>query len=735
MAIIYQEESKQFHLFNDQVSFIFHILPDGQIGNLYHGKRINDRDDFTYLWRGKERSLAVYWEKNDYFYSRQYTKSEYPNFGTGDFHYPAFEIEQENGSKISCFRYNSHNIFLGKKKLRGLPATYIELPEEAETLEIELVDKITGMKMVLSYSIFRDFPVLTKSVRFNNEGNKSVILNRALSACMDFPDSRYEMLSLTGAWARERHIKKHKLHHGVQQICSMRGASSAEYNPFIALKRPEATEDLGEVWGFSLVYSGNHMEQVEVDTDGMTRVLIGIHPDTFSWKLVPTEEFQTPETVIIYSNEGLNGMSRTFHKLYRTRLVRGYWRDKVRPILINNWEATEMEFTQDKIIQIAQAAKELGIELFVLDDGWFGNRENDKKGLGDWYVKNFDKLPEGISGLAKRIENIGLKFGLWFEPEMVNMDSDLYRKHPEWLICTPEREPSPGRNQYVLDFTNQEVRNYIFILMEKVLEDSHISYVKWDMNRYITECYSNSSAYDEQGKVYHNYILGVYDLYEKLIQRFPKILFESCASGGARFDPGMLYYAPQGWVSDDTDAIERLMIQYGTSIVYPISSLGAHVSAVPNIQVGRITSMETRGNVAMFGTFGYELDLEQLDENERKIIKKQITFFKEQRELIQSGEFYRLVNPFEANMAAWMVVDGERKKALVGVYKILNVPNHSYEFLCLKGLDPQKKYRINGIPNIHYGDELMYIGIPIDNSAFGFEGKDFSSVLLYIEEY
>lgn len=375
----------------------------------------------------------------------------------------------------------------------------------------------------------------------------------------------------------------------------MRGASSAEHNPFLALKRATATEDLGEVFGFSLVYSGNHLDQVEVDTNDITRIQLGIHPDTFEWNMGPGEEFQTPEAVMVYSDRGMNRMSQVYHRLYGTRLVRGYWRDRARPILINNWEATEMNFTEESVLKIASAGKELGIELFVLDDGWFGGRENDSIGLGDWYVTNYNKLPGGITGLSEKVEALGMTFGLWFEPEMVNKGTDIYKKHPEWIICAPGRKASPSRNQYVLDFANAEVVDYIYGLMDKVLSEASISYVKWDMNRYITECYSNSLTAQDQGKVFHKYILGIYDLYERLTNRFPEILFESCSSGGGRFDPGMLYYAPQAWTSDNTDAMERIKIQYGTSMVYPVSAMGAYVSAVPNQQIGRITPIETRG--------------------------------------------------------------------------------------------------------------------------------------------
>ena len=467
----------------------------------------------------------------------------------------------------------------------------------------------------------------------------------------------------------------------------------------------------------------------------MARVQLGIHPEGFDWKLSAQETFQSPEAVIVYSTEGLNGMSQVYHKLYRTRLVRGYWRDRPRPLLINNWEATGVDFTEDSILEIAHAGQQLGLELFVLDDGWFGARKDDKSGLGDWYVTDFEKLPDGIEGLAEKIEKMGMKFGLWFELEMVNKDSDLYRKHPDWILCAPGRTPSPSRNQYVLDFSRPEVVDYVYDLIEKLLSGAAISYIKWDMNRYITECYSNEKSPEEQGKVYHQYILGVYRLYERLIEKFPKILFESCSSGGARFDPGMLYYAPQTWTSDDTDAMERIKIQYGTSYVYPLSSMGAHVSEIPNQQVGRSTPLNTRANVAMFGTFGYELDLNQLTEDEKKCVREQVAFVKKHRLLIQHGTFYRLLSPFKGNESAWMVVSEDKKEALVGYYRLLAQPNEAWKRLYLKGLDAEKQYRIEGKNQIKYGgDELMYTGMVIEKKTLCPSGTDYSSEVFYLQE-
>lgn len=735
MAIIYSEQSRELHLYNDQISYLIQILENGELGNLYYGKRIRHRDDFSHLLEGGLRSLAVYTRKDDYFFSPQYTRMEYPCSGTGDFREPAFELRQENGSRISCLKYRSHRIFAGKPGLEGLPATYVEEEDEAETVEIWMTDELLKLDCILSYTIFRDYPAIARSVRFVNRGTETVTLERVLSASVDLPDSDYEMISLTGAWARERQVKERRLQHGVQGTGSRCGCSSAEFNPFLALKRPGMGENVESVYGFSLVYSGNHLEQVCVDTCGMARVQIGIHPEGFSWNLGNGESFQSPEAVMVYSDRGLNGMSQTFHKLYRTRLARGYWRDLPRPVLINNWEATGAAFTEEAVLRIAKAGKDLGMELFVLDDGWFGGREDDKRGLGDWYVTNHEKLPEGIGGLAKKVKALGMDFGLWFEPEMVNMDSDLYRAHPDWILCAPGRTPSPSRNQYVLDFSRSEVVDYLYDAMEKILSEADISYVKWDMNRYITECYSAKADAGEQGKILHRYILGVYRLYERLLRRFPKVLFESCASGGARFDPGMLYYAPQTWTSDDTDAMERIRIQYGTSFVYPLSSMGAHVSEVPNQQVGRITSLSTRANVAMFGNFGYELDLDRLSYEEKEEIKSQVVFAKEHRTLIQQGIFYRLKSPFEGNESAWMVVSEDKSRALAGYYRMAGVPNGPWLRLYLKGLDEKKIYMLNEDPGrIYRGDELMNAGLVIKKEELSAGGGDYSSCLYELRE-
>ena len=711
MAIIFHKQSKCFHLYNNEVSYIMRIMENGQLENLYYGKKIHDKEDFAYFHDEAMRSQMSVCIPEPGLLSMQYTRQEYPSYGTGDYRSPAVTIAQENGSRIIDFKYAGHEIYSGKKEILPLPATYVEGKEEAETLEVTLHDNVMDTDLILSYTIYEAYPVITRNTKFVHKGKEKIVLERAMSASVEFLDMDYEMVQLSGGWSRERYVKNRKLEMGIQSIQSLNGTCcGAEHNPFLALKRPHTTESQGEVYGFSLVYSGNYLGQVEVSTFDMTRVMMGINPEDFSWELKSGESFQTPEVVMVYSDKGLNKMSQTYHRLYRKRLMHGEWRDKARPILLNNWEATYFDFNEVKILTIAKKAKEAGVELFVLDDGWFGARNDDYRGLGDWYV-NLEKLPDGISGLSKKVEELGLKFGLWVELEMVNKDSDLYRAHPYWIISAPNRFESHARHQNVLDFSRKEVVDYIYEMIAKVIRESSISYIKWDMNRYMSEPYSKGSAPCEQGKVMHKYILGVYDLYTRLTTEFPHILFESCASGGGRFDPGMLYYAPQGWTSDDSDAIERLKIQYGTSMCYPISSIGSHVSVIPNHQVFRNTPLHTRANVAYFGTFGYELDLNKLSDSEIEEVKAQILFMKKYRQMLQFGTFYRLKSPFEGNETIWMVVNEEKTAALVGYYRVLNGVNMPYSRIKLQGLDPNKLYDNILAKTEHYGDELMNLGL------------------------
>lgn len=718
MPIIYNEKTREFHLYNQEISYIIKILDNDQPGQLYYGKRLTHREDFSHLFEYAMRDMSPYAFEENSTFSLENIKQEYPTFGCGDMRFPAYEIERENGSHVVEFVYKEHKIYNGKPKLEGLPATYVESDDEAQTLELVLEDTSINTRIVLLYTIYEAFPVIARSVRFECDSDEKITLLSAMSACVDLPDKDYEMIDLAGVWARERHVRRHKLDYGIQSIYSMRGCSSYQFNPFLALARENADEFQGQVYGFSLVYSGNFLAQTEVDNYDTARVLMGIHPNGFKWTLGKGESFQTPEMVMVYSEAGLNGMSQTFHKLYRTRLARGTWRDKVRPILINSWEAFYFDFDAPKLLGLADVAADLGMELFVLDDGWFGKRDDSTSSLGDWYP-NEEKLKGTLKELAEKINAKGLKFGLWIEPEMTNKDSDLYRAHPDWILAEQGKRICHSRTQYVLDFSKKEVREYIGDMLENLLAEVPVSYIKWDMNRTFSEVFSNGNDREYQGKVCHKYILGVYELYERLTSRFPHVLFESCASGGARFDPGMLYYAPQGWTSDDTDAIERLKIQYGTSMVYPVSCMGSHVSASPNHQTNRVTPLETRADVAYFGTFGYELDLLKLGEEDKAEIRRQIAFMKKKRDLIQKGTFYRLKSPFEGNETAWMIVSEDQKKALVGYYRVMQPVNVGFKRLKLKGLKEDTCYKVSGYAYDCYGDELMQVGMILSDSASG----------------
>ena len=739
MPIHYHENTRTFHLFNASVSYIFTILENGTPGSLYYGARLTDKDDYSELLEMKRRANAPCTYEGNLLFSLEHLKQEYPLYGHGDLRYPACSMRRENGSHIFEFRYISHVIYSGKHGINGLPAIWCSTTDEMESLEVELEDANSGTRLTLYYTICSDLPVIARHTRITQAGASAVTIERVMSCNVDLIDDAWEMVQLNGAWSRERHVTTMPLRPGIQSVYSMRGHSSAQFNPFLALKRKECTETQGECMGFTLLYSGSFLAGVEVDNYHVSRVQIGIHPDCFEWTLQQGESFETPEAVYVYSEDGLNGMSQAFHTLFNRHLVRGKYRMKERTILINNWEATYFDFDEEKIVRIAETAAQAGIELFVLDDGWFGNRNDDHRGLGDWYV-NLQKLPHGISGLSQRIHSLGMQFGLWIEPEMVNRDSNLYRTHPEWVMVDPDYVPCHGRNQYVLDFSRKEVVDYIFKCLDQVLDGADVNYIKWDMNRTMSEVYSRSHSSLQQGRVMHEYILGVYDLYERLIQKYPDILFESCASGGGRFDAGMLYYAPQAWTSDNSDAVERLKIQYGTSYVYPPSCMGAHVSAVPNHQVFRNTPFNTRANTAFYGAFGYELDLSKLTEDELEQVRQQVTFMKKYRSVFQYGTFYRLSSPFESNETVWMSVSQDQKTAIVGYYRVLNEVNVGYRRIRLKGLNPDEQYRISMDGRWIEGRELMKAGLVTSDYTSGENGEiyngsngDFISRLYVLE--
>ncbi|MDR6553107.1 alpha-galactosidase [Paenibacillus qinlingensis] len=716
MGIVYDSISQTFHLQGKSSSYIMQLINSKYIAHVHWGRRVRGSNPGGLLVRRRRCSFSPSTDPDDLTLSLDTLPQEFPGYGASDFRVPAYQVQMEDGTTVSELVYESHRIYAGKSPLTGMPSTYVEDENEAESLDIVLADSVIGLKVILTYTVFRDLDVITRSVQFLNVGNRSMKLLRALSFGIDMPSSDFDMLHLSGTWARERHIERRPLVTGGSVIESRRGSSSHSLNPFVALLSKQADEDHSEVYGFSLVYSGSFVAQAEVDPYGTTRVVMGINSFDFSWLLEPGQTFQTPEAVLVYSAEGLGGMSRTYHKLYRTRLCRGHFRDRHRPILINNWEATYFNFNADKIEELARVGKELGLELLVLDDGWFGKRDNDKSSLGDWFVDR-NKLPQGMPDLVNRVNQQGLEFGLWFEPEMVSPDSDLYRAHPDWCLHVPGRRRTEARQQLVLDYSRQDVRDYIVKVITDILASSPITYVKWDMNRNMTEIGSAQLPPERQRETSHRYILGLYEVMERITSAFPNVLFESCSGGGGRFDPGMLYYMPQTWTSDNTDAVERLKIQYGTSLVYPISSMGAHVSAVPNHQVHRTTPLDMRGHVAMSGNFGYELDLTAFGEADKEAVKGQVVLYKQLRHLIQFGEFYRLFSPFEQTTAAWMFVSEDKKEALVAFFQVLSEPNAPLRKMRLKGLAPESNYLLYDAGNqdecveIFGGDELMHVGL------------------------
>ena len=721
MAIVYDASSKTFNLSTSKTSYVLKVLDSNHVAHVYWGKKIKAKN-LDYVLRSKNLGSFLTNTDNIDDFMLEMTPQEYPGYGSTDLRTPAVELQFSDGTSATDFRYESHHIYSGKNKLNDLPATYVEDENEAMTLELTLVDSLKNVKLILSYSVFEEFDAITRSVKIINESNEDVNINRVLSANVDFRDSDYELLQLSGAWARERHIIRKEIRSGSQSIESRRGSSSHAQNPFMALVRKDTTEQHGEVYGFSLVYSGNFLANIEVDMYENARAQIGINPFDFTWLLKSKEEFIAPEAVLVYSNEGLTGMSHIYNCLYGKRLCKGKYRDEVRPILINNWEATYFDFNETKIKEIAREATNLGMELFVLDDGWFGKRDDDNSSLGDWFV-NEEKLKGGLNKLATEINEMGLQFGLWFEPEMVSPISELYKEHPDWCIHIPGRNRSEARRQLILDYSREDVCNYIIEKISEVLSSAPISYVKWDMNRNMSEIGSAKLPANRQREVAHRYILGLYKVLEEITTRFPDVLFESCSGGGGRFDPGMLYYMPQTWTSDNTDAIERLKIQFGTSMVYPNASIGCHVSAVPNHQVDRITPIETRGVVAMSGNFGYELDITKLPESEKEIIKEQVKLYKEIRETIQFGKCYRLSSPFENNDIAWMFISKDCEEIIVSFVRTLAKPNSKFISLKLVGLDESSKYEILGENIIVGGDELMNIGLNVPELKGDYQAK------------
>lgn len=707
MSIVYMEKEKSFVLQAKEATYILRIRKDKYIEHVYYGSKI-EKPVISQMVRNKERASFNANPDSDGTFSLDTMLAEYPAYGNTDLRNPAYQVKLDNGTRITDLAYESYEIVKGKEKLKGFPSLTGN-EDQVKTLHITLVDSLINLKVVLSYSVFNEENVIARSVRFINQGNSDLSILRALSMAIDFDHCNFDMLSLSGSWARERHVVRRAIVHGTQSIESRRGASGHAENPFIALMDKDANENRGEVYGFSLVYSGNFLASVDVDQYDTSRVVMGINPFDFSWKLESGEEFITPEVVMVYSNAGIGQMSRTYHRIYRNNLMKSKYKNIERPIVINNWEATYFNFNEEKIKEIAKQGSELGMEMMVLDDGWFGKRDSDNSSLGDWFVDKA-KLPNGLHSLAEAVKSYGMKFGLWFEPEMISPNSDLYRAHPDWCLHVPDRHRSLGRNQLILDYSREDVREAILKMLTDILSSADISYVKWDMNRNMSEIGSALLEKSRQQETAHRYILGVYEVMDIITDRFPNVLFESCSGGGGRFDPGILYYMPQNWTSDDTDGVERLKIQHGTSLVYPTSAMTAHVSAVPNHQTGRVTSMDFRHHVAMSGNFGYELDVSKFNDDERAYIKKQVDLYKSIRKVIQFGDLYRLESPFEGNDTSLIYVSEDKKEAVVFLYRVLSIPNAPLGRTKLMGLNPSYNYKIDD-ETIISGDQLLSYGI------------------------
>lgn len=742
MEIKYIEEACLFKIDTESTSYVIGIVDkEGFVGHAYYGEILPD-EDVSYLMRIFEGPYTPETNERDRLSFYDCFPFEYPTHGIGDFRESALRIEDENGNYSNKLTYKSHEIFRGKKNLKGMPATWGS-EEDSMTLQLTLEDREAGIEAVLSYSIFEGIDAITRSAEIINKSGKTVYVTKAASASLDMDNHEFDKINLYGTWARERHINRVPVSYGVQGMYSKRGEPGHQEHPFTCLLEKNATQNAGEVYGIDLIYSGNFRTLTDRNQFDSVRLMTGINPEDFKWVLNDGESFQTPEAVLAYSNEGIGGMSRTFHDLYREHLIRGFYRDKKRPILINNWEATYFDFNEQKLIAIADEASKLGIEMLVMDDGWFGNRFDDNSSLGDWFV-NENKLKGGLKLLVDEVNKRGMKFGIWFEPEMISPVSKLYEAHPEWAIHVPGRKPGLARNQMVLDYTRKDVRDYVYGMIKRVLESANIEYVKWDMNRPLSDIGSAELPAEKMGEFMHRYTLGVYEVMERLVTDFPKLLLENCSGGGARFDAGMLYYGPQIWCSDDTDAIERLLIQEGTELVYPLSAMGAHVSDCPNHTVGRVTPFKTRGHVALAGTFGYELDVTRIPEADREQIPSQIAMYHKYNDLVRTGDYYRIASYSEnGKFDCWEVVSKNRTEALVTCVLAKRSPNTKSRNIKLYGLACDKKYRlynedgsafVNGpteknVERTYFGATLMNAGINICE-AWG----DSQSILIYLKE-
>lgn len=713
MAITVKD--KIFNLETKNTLYQMKVDRFGVLNHLWYGEKTDCCMDYLLDYPDAGFSGNIYEAENERTYSLNTLPQEYSTSGVGDFRISAISVTHEDGSNALDLRVREYQIKKGKYEIPGLPAVYAK-EDEAETLEITLKDTATEAEVILKYGVFEKEDVITRSVVVKNSGKTPIVINKVHSMCLDIPYGDWEWMHFYGRHTMERQAERVPVLHGISESSSSRGTSSHHQNPAVLLCEKDCTETNGHCIGAALMYSGGFQAQVEKDQLEQVRLVMGIHPDTFEWTLEAGEAFYTPEVILSCSTTGFAKLSQNFHHIIRNHVCRGTYQLSSRPVLINNWEATYFDFNEEKILNIARQASKLGIDMMVLDDGWFGKRDDDCSGLGDWFV-NEKKLNGGLKALVEKINAMGMKFGLWFEPEMVSEDSDLYRNHPDWAIQIPGRKPMRSRYQLVLDMSNPEVVDYLYGVMSAILRENHIEYVKWDMNRSISDWYTATLSRGRQMEMPHRYVLGLYELLEKLTSEFPDVLFEGCSGGGGRFDAGMMYYCPQIWCSDDTDAHERTFIQYGTSFFYPTSTVGSHVSAVPNHQTGRITSIETRGVVAMAGSFGYELDLNQLSEEEKTVVAKQVTHYKEYQSLIYNGDYYRLANPFEDGMSAWSWISEDKKSILVQGVLFRAKPNVLRKTLRLMGLEAKKNYKIAGTEEVYTGAALMSGGVLLQRAV------------------
>lgn len=715
MAIKYNEQDKIFVLLTKNTSYQIKVGPYQTLLHLYYGRKVESNLDYLIQTMDRSHCCNPNEAGTDRTFSMDTQLQEYSTFGMGDYRISCLDVLNKDGSCAADIRYQSHQIIDGKYRLDKLPAVYETEDVTMQTLVITCIDKVTNLEVDLLYGVVEEYDVITRAVKLRNSGKNSIELLKAFSTCLEFSNNHFDLIHFYGKHVMEREYERTPVGHAKLSVESMRGLSSHQHNPFVILADKNATETNGECYGFSFLYSGNFQAQVEVDQIGQTRFAMGIHPVFFRYEVKPGEVFTTPEVAMSYSGEGLQKLTQNYHKLIRNNICRGRYKNARRPILINNWEATYFNFNTDKLVRIAEEAAELGIEMLVMDDGWFGKREDDFSSLGDWVV-NTNKLGTTLKELTDRVNASGCKFGIWFEPEMVNEDSDLYRTHPDWCLHIPNRPKTRCRYQLVLDLTREDVRNYIYNSISTILNSANIEYVKWDFNRSIAEIWSALKDEKHQGQVLHDYILGLYEILERLTTDFPKVLFEGCSSGGGRFDTGMLYFMPQIWCSDNTDAYDRLSIQYGTSFGYPISAMGSHVSAVPNHQTGRITPFHTRGVVAMAGTFGYELDVNSLSAEEKDEIREQVKVYKRNYDMINTGDYYRLTNPYENHeFTSWQMVSADKTHSLVSVVYHQSHGNSNFHTVLLRGLIEDAIYNINGEDKRYTGAALMNAGLVLPN--------------------